>query len=421
MEKKFNTSVVVGLQFGEEGKTRILKELSNDSDYIVIANCDNIKNTVKINDVEISLSVLPVEVINKNLNIIFAASTFIDINLLLEDIRVLEKHNLEIAKIWIDYRANIIMSYHILIEKSRQKLFGKNNIKNVMTGLSYAYLDKIQKNAIRFCDLLNMENFSLKLRNTLKEKNTILSKLGENEIEFEYIIEKYKEYANILKFNITDTMIDINNRILEGKKILFKTNTSTMLDINYGTYPDVNITNATISGICYNVGVSTNKIENKIGVLKAYTTRKDEGFLPTEVFYDIKEHLISKGEDNKSSLRCAWLDLGILKYSLLLNGVNKLYLTKLDVLSGLDKIKLGVAYEIDKIVYQTFPLNVSNLNEFSVLYKEFDGWQEDISNIKEYEKLPKNCKRYVEYIEGYLGIKFDKIAVAENENSYIDR
>lgn len=426
MKKKYNSYVVVGLQFGNEGKSKIISRISKDADYIIRATGgNNAGNIVELGDEKVVLNTLPVGILNSNSKCILGAGTFIEIDDLFDEIYTLEKDERVSTNVYIDYRTNIIMPYHTLIDIAKERKLGKNIIKSSKKGISSAYSDKVCKLGIRFLDLLDMEKFSNKLSLILRDKNDILEKYGEYPLEFNNILEKFEEYADKLKYRIVDTTTEINKALDENKKVIFESSQSTMLDIDYGTYPDVSSTNTTVSSICNGAGISIKKIENIIGVVKAYTTRLSEGLFPTEVSFEIKDHLVTRGNEYVSTTniprRCGWLDLAILKYSIMLNGVDSIALTKLDVLSKLEKIQLAVAYEIDKIVYQDFPLLVSDKKEFDIIYKEFDGWQEDISDIKEYDKLPENCKIYIEYIEGYLGVKISLISVGSKEHQVIIR
>lgn len=424
MNNKYNTYVVVGLQWGDEGKGKIIDILARDADYVVrFQGGNNAGHTAIIGDEKVSLDMLPLGVLNTKGKCILAAGTAIDIDTFLDEVYNIEKNGKLLENLYIDGRANVIMPYHTMIDVAKQNTIGKDIIKPSKNGITPCYIDKISKIGIKISDLLDMDNFAYKLMLNLKEKNSILEKFGEPPLEFDYIFQKFKDFSQKLRYRIIDGMLEINRAVDNGKKVLFEGTQALMLDTDFGTYPNVNSAISTTGGVCTGVGIAPQKITNIIGVFKAYSTRVMDGIFPTEMDKVNANIIRNYGDEyiNSSGFarRCGWLDLVILKYASMIDGVTELYMTKLDVLSSLKKIKLGVAYEIDKRVYDTYPINLNKNTEISVIYKEFDGWEEDISNIKEYDKLPENCKRYIEYIEGYLNIKVTLVSVGSKKEQII--
>lgn len=424
MNNKYNTYVVVGLQWGDEGKGKIIDILARDADYVVrFQGGNNAGHTAIIGDEKVSLDMLPLGVLNTKGKCILAAGTAIDIDTFLDEVYNIEKNGKLLENLYIDGRANVIMPYHTMIDVAKQNTISKDIIKPSKNGITPCYIDKISKIGIKISDLLDMDNFAYKLMLNLKEKNSILEKFGEPPLEFDYIFQKFKDFSQKLRYRIIDGMLEINRAVDNGKKVLFEGTQALMLDTDFGTYPNVNSAISTTGGVCTGVGIAPQKITNIIGVFKAYSTRVMDGIFPTEMDKVNANIIRNYGDEyiNSSGFarRCGWLDLVILKYASMIDGVTELYMTKLDVLSSLKKIKLGVAYEIDKRVYDTYPINLNKNTEISVIYKEFDGWEEDISNIKEYDKLPENCKRYIEYIEGYLNIKVTLVSVGSKKEQII--
>lgn len=409
-----NTYVVLGLQWGAEGKGKIITELSKDADYVVrYQGCNNAGHTVYIKDKKYRLDMLPLGILNTHGKCILASGMSIDIESLFDEIAFLEKEGKIIQNLYIDGRASLIMPYHLLLSSLNSNNKQENILKNSEL---YCNIDKCNKIGMRMSDLLSLENFSNKLALNIKQKNETLKSKGEDELDFTYIYSKYENYAKNIKNIIIDSTSELNNAIKQGKKIVFEASESMMLDINFGTYPDVSPNITSIAGVIAGVGIAPSKLKNIIGVFKPYSTRvMNKGIFPTEVFGQDANFLRDRGNEYVSKTgtarRCGWLDLVILKYGCMINGVTELCLTKLDVLTGLAKIKVAIGYEIDERVYQVYPINYDETKDINILYKEFDGWEEDISDIREYDELPYNCKRFVEYIEGYLETKITLISV----------
>lgn len=423
--KSYNTYLVIGLQWGDEGKGKIINLLSEDADYVVsYQGGNNAGHSIFENDIKTKLDMLPLGILNTKGKCILASGLCIELDSLLDEVHLIEKNFKSVDNLYIDGRANIIMPYHILLDqiKAKKENLVKNRIVKKM-GFNPCYTDKITHNNIRMIDLLDTEIFSKKLFKILKEKNEILVNNNEEAIDFEYIYQKYEDYAKSLKNIIVDTVVELNNAIDKGKKVVFEASLSTMMDYNFGTYPNNAEITSISSSVSVGTGVAQNKISNVIGVFKAYSTRVLNGIFPTEITGQLANDIRNAGNeyvtDTGLARRCGWLDMVILKYTCMINGITELHITKLDVLTGLEKIKLAIGYEIDGIVYQYYPMNYDENKQVNVLYKEFDSWTEDISNITNYEDLPENCKRYIEYIEGYLEIKIKLISVGVKKEQTI--
>lgn len=420
MNDNLNTYVVLGLQWGDEGKGKIINELSKDADYVVrYQGSNNAGHTVCMNEKKYRLDMLPLGILSTKGKCILAAGMSIDIESLFDEIAFLEKEGKPIQNLYIDGRAQLIMPYHAVLASINHG----NKIKNSEL---YCNIDKISKIGLRVSDLLSLENFSNRLSNNIKQKNEIFRNNGEEDMDFTYLYSQYENYASNLKNIIIDSTSEINKAIKQGKKIVFEASDSMMLDVNFGTYPDVSSNITTVAGVLAGVGVSPNKLKHIIGVFKPYSTRVlNEGIFPTEIFGQDANYLRDNGNEYVSKTgqarRCGWLDLVILKYGCMINGITELYLSKLDVLTGVKKIKVAIGYEIDERVYQVYPINYDTTKEVNILYKEFDGWDESISNITEYDNLPDNCKRFLEYIEGYLETKITFISVGEKTEQSIKK
>ena len=421
-----NTYVVVGTQWGDEGKGKIIDVLAPKADYIVrFQGGNNAGHTVVVNDEKFILQLLPSGIINSKGKCIIGPGVVVDIEVLLKEINELEKRGKNLDNLFIDERAHLIMPYHIEIDKAREEARGENKIGTTQRGIGPCYIDKIARNGIRTGDLLEMDRFKDKLMWNIKDKNDMLQRYGKETFELEALYEKYVDLAQKIKHRIIDAVSEVNEAVDNNKTVLFEGAQALMLDIDYGTYPYVTSSSPTAGGAAVGAGVSPRKIERVLGVMKAYTTRVGEGPFPTEEDNETGEILRKTGGEYGSNTgrprRCGWLDLVIGKYAVMINGLTDIVLTKLDVLDGFDKIKVAVAYEIDGKRYVNYPPNLRKSKEVKVIYEEFDGWKEDISKIKDYNELPENCKKYIKFIEEFLGCSVSMVSVGpeRTQNIYL--
>ena len=421
-----NTYVVVGTQWGDEGKGKIIDVLAPKADYIVrFQGGNNAGHTVVVNDEKFILQLLPSGIINSKGKCIIGPGVVVDIEVLLKEINELEKRGKNLDNLFIDERAHLIMPYHIEIDKAREEARGENKIGTTQRGIGPCYIDKIARNGIRTGDLLEMDRFKDKLEWNIKDKNDMLQRYGKETFELEALYEKYVDLAQKIKHRIIDAVSEVNEAVDNNKTVLFEGAQALMLDIDYGTYPYVTSSSPTAGGAAVGAGVSPRKIERVLGVMKAYTTRVGEGPFPTEEDNETGEILRKTGGEYGSNTgrprRCGWLDLVIGKYGVMINGLTDIVLTKLDVLDGFDKVKIAVAYEIDRKRYANYPPNLRKSKEIKVIYEEFDGWKEDISKIKNYDELPENCKKYIKFIEEFLGCPVSMVSVGpeRTQNIYL--
>ena len=421
-----NTYVVVGTQWGDEGKGKIIDVLAPKADYIVrFQGGNNAGHTVVVNDEKFILQLLPSGIINSKGKCIIGPGVVVDIEVLLKEINELEKRGKNLDNLFIDERAHLIMPYHIEIDKAREEARGENKIGTTQRGIGPCYIDKIARNGIRTGDLLEMDRFKDKLELNIKDKNDMLQRYGKETFELEALYEKYVDLAQKIKHRIIDAVSEVNEAVDNNKTVLFEGAQALMLDIDYGTYPYVTSSSPTAGGAAVGAGVSPRKIERVLGVMKAYTTRVGEGPFPTEEDNETGEILRKTGGEYGSNTgrprRCGWLDLVIGKYGVMINGLTDIVLTKLDVLDGFDKVKIAVAYEIDGKRYVNYPPNLRKSKEIKVIYEEFDGWKEDISKIKNYDELPENCKKYIKFIEEFLGCPVSMVSVGpeRTQNIYL--
>lgn len=421
-----NTYVIVGTQWGDEGKGKIIDVLAPKADYIVrFQGGNNAGHTVVVNDEKFILHLLPSGIINSEGKCIIGSGVVVDIEVLLKEIDELEKRGKNLDNLYIDERAHLIMPYHVEIDKAREEARGENKIGTTQRGIGPCYIDKIARNGIRVGDLLELDRFKDKLEWNVIDKNDMLMRYNKKTFELEDLYKKYVELSKKINHRIIDAVTEVNNAVDEGKVVLFEGAQAIMLDIDYGTYPYVTSSSPTAGGVAVGTGVSPKKIDRILGVMKAYTTRVGEGPFPTELLDEMGEKMRTVGREYGATTgrprRCGWLDLVVGKYATMINGLTDIVLTKLDVLDSFEKIKVVTAYEIDGKRYENYPSNLRKSKEVKVIYEEFDGWQEDISKITEYENLPENCKKYLKFIEEFLKCPISMVSVGpeRTQNIYL--
>jgi adenylosuccinate synthase len=316
------------------------------------------------------------------------------------------------------------MPYHKDIDIARERLRGKNKIGTTGKGIGPAYEDKVARKGIRMEDLLRKDIFRKKLKENLREKNLyLINILNKSEYKFEDIYEEYIEYGKRLKKFITDTSLIIDEELKKGKNIIFEGAQGSLLDIDHGTYPYVTSSNTLAGEVCLGVGIGPTKIDKVIGVAKVYTTRVGNGPFPTELKDESGSKLRENGKEFGATTgrprRCGWLDLLVLKRAVRINGLSGLILTKLDILNGFNKIKICIGYKYGRKVYYEFPSNIEILKRCKPIYEEFDSWDDDISNIRDYDSLPRNVKKLINRIREFLGIEIIMVSVGSKREETI--
>ncbi len=423
---KLNTYVVVGTQFGDEGKGKIIDVLSPEADYVVrFQGGNNAGHTVVVGEEKFILHLLPSGIINSKGKCIIGSGVVIDPKVLLHEISELEKRGFSVNNLFLDERAHIIMPYHIAVDRAKEEALGKNKIGTTLRGIGPCYNDKISRNGIRVGDLLDKDTFKEKLAWNLKEKNSMLKAYNKEVFDFDSMYNEYLELADKLKDKIIDAVLEVNEAIESGKKVLFEGAQALMLDIDHGSYPYVTSSSPSSGGVCAGAGVAPNKLNRIFGVMKAYATRVGEGPFPTELNDEVGEKLRQVGHEFGATTgrprKCGWLDLVMGKYAVMIDGLTDIVLTKIDVLTGLNKIKVAVGYEINGKTYKSYPVSLKKSTDVKIIYKEFDSWKEDITKIKNYEDLPQNCKKYIEFLEEYLGVSISVVSVGPERTQNIYR
>ena len=423
-----STYVVVGLQYGDEGKGKITDVLSAKSDYVVrFQGGDNAGHTVYAGEEKFVLHLLPSGVLQCKGKCIIANGVVVNPKAFLKEIGQIEEKGMRTDHVFISRRAHVIMPYHILLDTYREEEAGGTHIGTTKKGIGPCYEDKIARVGIRMVDLLNPEVLEEKIRKNLKIKNSLFEKYFEKPtLEFDEIYKEFLELGEKLKDRIVDTEVELNQAIHDGKNILFEGAQAAMLDIDFGTCPYVTSSSPTTGGVCSGAGVPPTSLKNLIGVAKAYTTRVGEGPFPTELDNELGEKIRQIGFEFGATTgrprRTGWLDLVSLKHATMINGINNLVITKLDVLSGIPTLKIATKYKTeDGKIIDYFTSSTTKLYKYEPIYEELEGWTEDITKVRSYDELPQNAKKYIEFIENYLGINVYLVSVGPERSQNIIR
>ncbi len=422
------TYVVVGLQYGDEGKGKITDVLSAKSDYVVrFQGGDNAGHTVYVGEEKFVLHLLPSGVLQCKGKCVIANGVVVNPKSFIKETAQIESKGLKTDHVFISRRAHVIMPYHILLDQYREEEEGGTQIGTTKKGIGPCYEDKIARIGIRMVDLLNPEILAEKIRKNLKTKNSLFEKYFEKPgLKFEEIYEEYLAIGQQLKDRIVDTEVELNQAIHDGKNILFEGAQALMLDIDFGTYPFVTSSSPSTGGVCSGAGVPPTSLTNLIGVAKAYTTRVGNGPFPTELNDDLGEKIRQIGFEFGATTgrprRTGWLDLVSLKHATMINGINNLVITKLDVLSGIPELKIATQYKTeDGKIIDYFTSSTTKLYDYEPVYEVLPGWTEDISLVRSYDELPDNAKKYIEFIEKYLGINVYLVSVGPERSQNIIR
>ncbi len=410
------TIVVVGTQWGDEGKGKITDILAEKASMVVrFQGGNNAGHTIVIDDQTYKLHLIPSGVFNPGTMCIIGNGLVIDPEVLMNELQALDRQGFDTSGIKISDRAHVIMPYHRrldgLEEEKRQLKIGTTK-----RGIGPAYFDKISRTGIRMGEMVNPEEFADRLASLLESKNEIFQKIYNVEpMDFKEIYEEYSEYASLLKDKITDTSLIINNAIEQGEPVLFEGAQGVMLDIDHGTYPFVTSSNPTAGAVCIGAGIGPGQIDKVLGVVKAYTTRVGEGPFPTELFGELADSLREAGGEYGTTTgrprRIGWLDAVVLRHARRLNALTHIVITKLDVLSGLPRVKICTGYKMEGNVIEEWPASLGVLQKCEPIYEEMEGWSQDLSKIDRYEDFPPQALAYVKRIQELVQVPVSIVSV----------
>jgi adenylosuccinate synthase len=418
-------TVVLGAQWGDEGKGKVTDFFASSADYVVrFQGGNNAGHTIVVGDEKLALSLIPSGVLYSDCVPVIGSGCVIDIGFLKQEIEMLNSKNVSTKKLAISPNAHVVMPYHKLLDELIEENLGENKIGTTKKGIGPCYADKIQRSGIRIQDLLDDDVFAQKVKTNVEEKNQLLTKIyGREPLDHDEIINEFKAYKDIIKNHMKDTSLMISNAIKEGRTILFEGAQGTLLDIDHGTYPFVTSSNTSSGNAAIGSGVGPLNLNKIVGVTKAYISRVGSGPFITEQENEIGDYLIEKGAEfgvvTGRRRRCGWLDLISLKYSVRVNSLTELFITKLDVLSGLEEIKLGMGYKTAEEVITDYPYQQSIFYDAEPVYETFEGWSEDITSVTNFDGLPDNAKKYINAIENFIEIPITFISVGPERNQNI--
>ncbi len=419
--------VVLGTQWGDEGKGKATDQLGSRVDYVVKFNGgNNAGHTVVIDGEKYALHLLPSGILSPGVVPVIANGVVIDLDVLFAEIDALEARGVDTSRLLVSAAAHVIAPYHRTIDKVTERFLGKRRIGTTGRGIGPAYADKISRSGIRVQDLFDEKILRQKIEGALDQKNHLLVKVyNRRAITVDETFDALLAHAERLRPMVADTSLVLNRALDEGRTVVFEAGQATMLDVDHGTYPFVTSSNATAGGVCTGSGVGPTRIDRVVGVVKAYTTRVGEGPFPTELLDETGEWLRRQGGEYGTTTgrprRCGWYDAVVARYSSRVNGLTDLVLTKLDTLTGLERIPVCVAYEVDGVRHEEMPANQSDFHHAKPVYAEYEGWSEDITGVREFADLPAAAQRYVLALEELSGCRVSAIGVGPGREATVVR
>jgi adenylosuccinate synthase len=417
--------VLLGAQWGDEGKGKATDLLGDRVDYVVrYQGGNNAGHTVVIGDQKYALHLLPSGILSPNVIPVIGNGVVIDPAVLLTEIKGLNERGIDTSKLKISTNAHLITPYHRTIDKVSERFLGKSKIGTTGRGIGPAYADKINRIGIRVQDLFDPSILKQKIEAALHDKNQILIKVFNRKgITVDEVLDEYLGYAQILKPYVVDTALLLDQALKAGKNVLLEGSQGTLLDVDHGTYPFVTSSNPTAGGASTGSGIGPTKITRVIGILKAYTTRVGSGPFPTELFDEDGDALRKIGGEvgvtTGRNRRCGWFDAPIARYAVRVNGLTDFFLTKLDVLTGWEKIPVCVAYEVDGVRVDELPASQTDFHHAKPIYEYLPGWKENISTAKSIDDLPVNAREYVKFLEKVSGAPISAIGVGPGRDETI--
>jgi adenylosuccinate synthase len=417
--------VLVGAQWGDEGKGKATDLLGGSVDYVVrYQGGNNAGHTVVIGDQKYALHLLPSGILSPGCVPVIGNGVVIDPAVLFAELDGLDQRGVDTSRLLISANAHLITPYHRTMDKVSERFLGKNKIGTTGRGIGPTYADKINRIGVRVQDLFDPSILLQKVEGALRDRNQMLVKVyNRRALSAEAVVEEYLGYAERLRPMVADTSLVVNKALDEGKVVLLEGGQGTLLDVDHGTYPFVTSSNPTTGGACTGSGIGPTRISRTIGILKAYATRVGAGPFPTELFDENGEALrrigheygVTTGRDR----RCGWFDAPVARYASRVNGLTDFFLTKLDVLTGFEQIPVCVAYDVDGVRHDEIPMTQTDFHHATPVYEQFPGWTEDISGCKTFEDLPKNAQSYVKALEEMSGAPISAIGVGPERNATI--
>jgi adenylosuccinate synthase len=419
--------VIIGAQWGDEGKGKATDLLAEHIDYVVKFNGgNNAGHTVVIGNEKYALHLLPSGILTPGVTPVISNGVVIDLGVLFEEIDALNARGIDTSRLRVSANAHVIAPYNVTLDKVSERFLGKRAIGTTGRGIGPTYADKINRVGIRVQDLFDESILRQKVEAALVGKNNLLTKVyNRAAIRADEVVAELLSYADRLRPYVADTALELYEAVDTGKLVLFEGGQATMLDVDHGTYPFVTSSNSTAGGASTGSGIGPAEFKTVIGIVKAYTTRVGSGPFPTELFDDSGEFLRATGHEYGTTTgrprRCGWYDAPIARYSARINGVTDFVLTKLDVLTGIKEIPVCVAYDVDGKRFDEMPVNQTDFHHATPIYENFPGWTEDISTARTFADLPKNAQDYIVALEKISGARISAIGVGPARDAIIVR
>src|SRR5690625_2456489 len=417
---------LVGAQWGDEGKGKATDLVGDQVDYVVrYQGGNNAGHTVVIGDQKYALHLLPSGILSPNVVPVIANGVVIDPGVLLEELDGLQKRGVDTSRLLISANAHLILPYHRALDKVSERFLGKGKIGTTGRGIGPTYADKVSRQGVRVQDMFDPKILRKKIELALNDKNQMLTKIyNRRSLEIEPIFEEYLGYAEVLRPHVADTSLELNKALDAGKTVYLEGSQGTLLDIDHGTYPFVTSSSPTAGGACAGAGLGPTRMTKVVGIVKAYTTRVGSGPFPTELHDEWGEWLRQKGGEygvtTGRNRRCGWFDAAIARYATRINGITDFFLTKLDVLSGLERIPVCVGYRANGTRYDEIPMTQTEFHHAVPVYEYLDGWNEDISHARTFEELPKAAQAYVRTLEEMAGAPISAIGVGPGRDQTLE-
>jgi adenylosuccinate synthase len=417
--------VIVGAQWGDEGKGKATDLLGDRLDYVVRYNGgNNAGHTVVIGSEKYALHLLPTGILTPTLVPVIGNGVVVDLGVLFEEIDLLEARSVDTSRLLVSANAHVITGYHTAIDKVVERFLGAAKLGTTGRGIGPAYADKMSRVGVRVQDLFDEKILRQKVDSALKSKNQLLTKVyNRRAIAVDAVVDELLSYVERLRPMVADTALLLHRALRDGRTVLLEGGQATMLDVDHGTYPFVTSSNPTTGGACSGSGVAPRDITRAIGVLKAYTTRVGSGPFPTELHDEWGDRLRDVGAEFGTTTgrprRCGWFDAVIARYAARINGLTDFFLTKLDVLSGIERIPVCVGYRVNGVVLDEMPMTQTEFHHAVPVYEEFPGWTEDISGAKDLDDLPKNAQVYVKALEELSGAPISAIGVGRGRDQTV--
>ncbi|MBS3816811.1 MAG: adenylosuccinate synthase [Candidatus Thermoplasmatota archaeon] len=423
-------TVIIGAQWGDEGKGKITDYYAERSDYIVrFQGGNNAGHTIKYQDEEFKLHLVPSGIFREGKKAVIGNGVVVDPKVLIEEIESLEERDIDTSDLILSDRANLIMPYHRAEDLLEEKLKGDLKAGTTKKGIGPCYSDKVGRFGIRVIDLYNPKSLRNKLEKVIPMKNKLFDAYDEDEEwDVEEVFQKYRDYGKKLEKHVEDTSVILNEALNQGEDVLFEGAQGTHLDIDHGVYPYTTSSNTIAGGACCGSGVGPREISSVLGIVKAYTSRVGTGPFPAELEGDLGEHIREKGGEYGTTTgrprRVGWLDLVMLTFSARVNSFSGLAITNLDVLAGLDEVKICTGYRYEGKEIREFPADIEKLYDFDPVYESFEGWEEqDWDEIAEkgYEALPENAKEYLDYIERKTEVPIKHVSIGPKRDQTVEK